>query len=141
MLLLHRRHGDADVGNGVEPLLIGCEVEGNAADALLLGHQVLVHIVPVLVVVLQKIVEIRFILNDEPLHPLLLQQGGHGLDAHGGRIQMQLQPIHGLSSLSYAKSGENGLHQVVPHVFSCQFVQCLHGLFRLRQHHIGGHVG
>ena len=140
MLLLQCCHGDADIGDGAESPFIGREVEGNAADTLLLSHQVLVYIVPVLVVILQEIVEIRFILNDEPLHPLLLQQFAHRINACGRGIYMQLQPIHGLSSLSYAKSGENGLHQVVPHVFSCQFVQCLHGLFRLRQHHIGGHV-
>ena len=53
---------------------------------LLLLHQFLVHIIPVLVIVLQKIPEIPLVINDQPRDALLLQQLRHRVQTRRGGV-------------------------------------------------------
>lgn len=58
MAMRHLRHD-------VQGILVPLQIEGDAADAGLFPQQVLIHIVPILPVMLQKILEIRFIVDDD----------------------------------------------------------------------------
>ena len=77
MLLFQGGHGDAHLRHDVQGILVPLQVEGDAADAGLFPQQVLIHIVPILPVMLQKILEIRFIVDDDAGDALLLQQCCH----------------------------------------------------------------
>ena len=70
-------HGDAHPCDDVQRRLIPLQIEGDAADARLFPQQLLVHIVPVLPVVLQKVLEIVLIIDDDAGDALLLQQLRH----------------------------------------------------------------
>ena len=70
------------------------EVEGHAAFAVLLRQQLIVHIVPILVVVFEKILEVRLVVDDKALDALLAQQLADRLQTGAGGVDMQLQPLH-----------------------------------------------
>ena len=70
------------------------EVKGHPAQALFLLQQIVVHIVPVLVVIFQKILEIRLIVDDQPGDALALQPGAEIVQLPGAGVDMYLDPVH-----------------------------------------------
>ena len=89
--------GQTDFTHLGKALLAGFQVEGDAGLTGHLGGKVLVHIVPVLVVVLQKVLELCLVVD----HHAVDAQGGeqrlHRLQSGVGGVNVQLQPIHILS--------------------------------------------
>ena len=94
VLLLHPGQGHADLSQGVVPVGTVLQIEGDAAQALFLLHQLVVHIVPIGVVVLQKVLEIPLVVNDQAGDAQVLQQCADGLQPGGGGVDLQLQPLH-----------------------------------------------
>ena len=70
------------------------EVKGHPAQALFLLQKLVVHIVPVLVVIFQKILEIRLIVDDQPGDALALQPGAEIVQLPGAGVDMYLDPVH-----------------------------------------------
>ena len=74
------------------------DVELHPGDAPHPVHQLLVHIVPVLPVLLQKLLELPLILDDQPGHARGGQLGGHLVQAVRGGVDGHFQPfdlVHG----------------------------------------------
>ena len=93
--------GRADAVQNVPALFIVGQIAFYPADALELVLQLLVHIVPVLVVVLKKIPEVRLVLDHEAPRP----HGGHGLAAFVDpilrRVDTDFNPAHIVSLLCW----------------------------------------
>ena len=92
--LFQLRHGDTHLRDGVQRRLVPLQIEGDAADAGLLPQQLLVHIVPVLLIMLQKVLEVRLVVDDDAGDALLLQQLRHRVQPGRRGIDLQLQPFH-----------------------------------------------
>src|SRR5699024_2061864 len=70
----------------------------------LLG-QVLVHVVPVLAVLFQKVLELRLIVDDKAVIAQHRQSLGHGFHPGGRGLDAQFKPLHGSSSYICARRG------------------------------------
>ena len=89
MGLFQLRHGHAHRGHLGEALIALLGVEG---DPALAGHgavQLLVHVVPVLLVLLQKLAEVVLILDDQAVDAQGAEHGFHRLQAGGGGVDVQ----------------------------------------------------
>ena len=92
--LFQLRHGHAHSGHLGEALVALLGVE---CDPALAGHgavQLLIHIVPVLLVLLQKLVEVRLILHGKAVNTQGDQHVFHRLQAGRGGINVQGKPFH-----------------------------------------------
>ena len=76
------------------PLGIVGEIKRHAAQALFLPQKLVVHIVPILVVIFQKILEIRLVVNDQTRDPRGLQAGAEIVQLVGAGVDMYLDPVH-----------------------------------------------
>ena len=76
-LLLQALQGNADLPQLGKARLPGLQVEGDPGPARHMALQVLVHIVPVVVVVFQEVLELLLVLNYHAVH---VQSGQHRLD-------------------------------------------------------------
>ena len=86
--------GHPDLPQLAVAVVVGQQIEG---DPGLTGHglfQVLIHIVPVLVVVLQKVLEVGLIVNDHAVNVQGGQHGRHGVQSGVGGVDVQFQPVH-----------------------------------------------
>ena len=99
VLLLHPGQGHADPGQGVVSVGTVLQIEGNAAQALFLLHQGVVHIVPIGAVMLQEIPEVPLVVNDQAGDAQVLQQGADRVQPGRGGVDLQLQPLHGQRSV------------------------------------------
>ena len=86
--------GNADLPQLGETLVPRLQIEGDPGPALHLLPQILVHIVPVLPVVLQEVLELRLVID----HHTVDAQGGehrlHRLQSGVVCVDMYLQPFH-----------------------------------------------
>ena len=76
------------------PLGIVGKIKRHAAQALFLPQKLVVHIVPILVVIFQKILEIRLVVNDQTRDPRGLQAGAEVVQPVGAGVDMYLDPVH-----------------------------------------------
>ena len=88
MLLFEGRKADAELREGVEPLLAVFKVEGDAALAAHGLHQLFVDIVPVLVIVLKEVLEVALLVDHQTVDAVDAQKLRHGLDALGPHIKV-----------------------------------------------------
>ena len=70
------------------------QIKGHAAQSFLFLQQVIIHIVPVLVVVFQKLLKVPFVVNHQPADPLIFQRHAQLIQRSRHRIRMYLQPVH-----------------------------------------------
>ena len=94
------RYGDPGRRRLAEALLVFLRVEGDPAFP---GHgavQLLVHIVPVLLILLQEAAEIGLVLDDKAVDSQGAEGGLHRLQASGGHINMEGKPFHSRGLLS-----------------------------------------
>ena len=70
------------------------EIKGHPAQALFLLQEALVHIVPILVVIFQEILEIRLVVNDQAGDAQLLQPGAQAVQLRRPGVDMYLDPVH-----------------------------------------------
>ena len=70
------------------------QIEGHPAKPLLLPQKVVVHIVPVLMVIFQKIFKIRLVVNDQAFDPHILQTAAQVVQSSGAGINARLDPVH-----------------------------------------------
>ena len=66
--LLEALQGGAELAQLSKALVVRLQIEGDPGFALHGRFQILVHIVPVLVIVFQKALEILFVVNDYAVH-------------------------------------------------------------------------
>ena len=92
--LLQGLQGDADLTHFGEALLVGGEVEGDPGRAVHLLLQLLVHIVPILVVVLQKVLEFGLVVDHHAVDAQSGEHGLHRLQSGVVRLNMQCKPVH-----------------------------------------------
>ena len=94
MLLFEGRQTDTELCEGVVALGAVLQIERDAALAVHLLHQVFVHIVPVLVVIFEEVLEVALLVDHQAVDAVGTQKLGHGLDTLRPRIEVQFQPFH-----------------------------------------------
>ena len=88
--------GQADLPQLGEACLVRLEVEGHPGQSLHAAGEVLVHVVPILAVVLQKLPELRLVVNHHAVHIQGGQHGLHRLQAGVVGINVYFQPIQAI---------------------------------------------
>ena len=98
--LLQLLQGDADLPQLGEALVPRLQVEGDPGPALHLLPQILVHIVPVLMVVLQKVLKLRLVVDHHAVDPVGGEHRLHRLQSGVVCVDLYLQPFHGRHLIS-----------------------------------------
>ena len=97
--------GQAHQGHLGKACLSGLQIKGNAGAAPHGRLQILVHIVPVLAVVFQKVVEFRLVVNDHAVDAQGGEEGLHRLQSGVGGVDVQFQPVHNQAPCSRSARG------------------------------------
>ena len=94
MGVLEALKSSAEVGQLVKAVSVRREVEGDPGFTLHGRLQIFVHIVPILVVVFQKALEILLVVNDHAVHPIGGEEDLQRLQPGVIRVNVYFQPFH-----------------------------------------------
>ncbi len=94
ILLLQKGHLGLQIADGIHGPGTVLQVQANLGQALHLLRQVLVHIVPVLFIVLEKIIKLRLIVHNKAVIAQHRQTLGQKLNSGGRSLDRQFKPLH-----------------------------------------------
>ena len=94
MGVLEALKSSAEVGQLVKAVSVRREVEGDPGFTLHGRLQIFVHIVPILVVVFQKALEILLVVNDHAVHPIGGEEDLQRLQPGVICVNVYFQPFH-----------------------------------------------
>ena len=94
MGVLEALKSSAEGGQLVKAVSVRREVEGDPGFALHGRLQIFVHIVPILVVVFQKALEILLVINDHAVHPIGGEEDLQRLQPGVICVNVYFQPFH-----------------------------------------------